>query len=145
MTTMNGDPTRRATGGCLCGAVRYQVRGPLRNVVNCHCGQCRRSHGHYAAYSAVARGDLVLTEDRGLKWYASSDKARRGFCAECGASLFWEPTAGDHTAIAAGSLDRWDGLRTVAHIFTADAAPYYEIADDLERWPGSMGASRSAG
>ncbi len=125
----------RATGRCLCGAVTYQVRGPLRDVVNCHCQQCRRTHGHTAAYSRVRRTDLVLTESRGLKWYRSSDAARRGFCRECGASMFWEPLDADSIAIAAGSLDAPTGLQTIRHIFVADKGDYYEIEDGLEQLP----------
>ncbi len=135
---MSGAP--RATGGCLCGAVRFEVHGSLRGVVNCHCGQCRRSQGHHGAYSAAARADLGLTEDGGLKWYASSATARRGFCGRCGASLFWEPAGKEYTAVAAGSLDQPSGLATVGHVFTADRADYYAIDDDLEQWPGSMAA-----
>ncbi len=130
----------RATGGCLCGAVRYQVHGSLRGVVNCHCGQCRRSHGHHGAYSEAARTDLKLTEDRGLTWYASSAAARRGFCAACGSSLFWQRKGTDHTSIAAGSFDQPNGLTTVGHVFTAERADYYTIDDDLEQWPASMAA-----
>ena len=55
------DKPPRATGRCLCGAVHYQIRGPLRPVVNCHCGQCLRTHGNVAAYTSAARADLVLT------------------------------------------------------------------------------------
>ena len=44
-----------ATGGCLWGAARYEVRGPLRDVVICHCSRCLRTHGHVAAYAACAR------------------------------------------------------------------------------------------
>ena len=128
----------RATGGCLCGAVRFEIHGPLRDVVNCHCGQCRRSHGHYAAYSAAARGDVVVTEGGGIKWYQSSAIARRGFCTQCGSSLFWEPADDDHTAVAAGSLDPPTGLKTVGNIFTDDAGDYYDIADDIENRPGTM-------
>ena len=88
----------------------------MRSVINCHCGQCRRTHGHFAAYSAVDAGDLTMTEDRGLKWYRSSDTARRGFCAECGSSLFWKPTDKPHMAVAAGSLDQPTGLTTTGNI-----------------------------
>ncbi len=134
---MPADPNSkpRATGGCLCGAVRYQVRGPLRPVVNCHCGQCRKFHGHVAAYTSAARADLVLTEDRGLKWYQSSDFARRGFCGDCGASLFWERLDEDQISIAAGGIDGPSGLKTVQHIFTAHKGDYYEIADGLKALP----------
>lgn len=125
----------RAAGGCECGAVRYEVRGPLREVINCHCGQCRRTHGHFAAYSAAARADLAIVEDRGLKWYRSSDSARRGFCGECGGALFWDNPGRDHMAIAAGTLTAPTGLKTAGHIFVADKGDYYEIADDLPRWP----------
>ncbi len=132
-TDPNAKP--RATGGCLCGAVRYELRGPLRPVVNCHCGQCRRTHGHVAAYTTAARADLVLIEDRGLKWYASSKEARRGFCGDCGASLFWKPLGGEEIAIAAGGIDAPSGLETVQHIFTAHKGDYSEIADGLKALP----------
>lgn len=139
MTDPHDQPTSRpATGGCECGAVRYEARGPLRDVINCHCGQCRRIHGHFAAYAAVARADLVIVEERGLKWYRSSDDARRGFCGECGGSLFWDAPARDYVAIAAGTLTTPTGLKTAGHIFVADKSDYYEIADGLPRWPGFM-------
>ena len=123
------------TGGCLCGAVRYRVRGPLREAVACHCGQCVKSHGNFATYTAAAREDLELTETRGLKWYRSSEVARRGFCAECGSRLFWENPDYPYVAIAAGSLDDPSVVRLARHIFTEHLAGYYEIADDLPRLP----------
>jgi len=131
----------RATGHCLCGGVAYEVRGPLREVVNCHCGQCLRTHGNFAAFTSVARDDLVLTEERGLKWYDSSETARRGFCGTCGASLFWAPQGEGRIAIAAGTLDRPTGLTTNRHIFVADKGDYYEIADGLECLPRGHGSS----
>ncbi len=127
--------TSSATGGCLCGAVRYAISAPMRKVSFCHCGQCRRTHGHFAAYTGVARDGFALTESRGLKWYRSSDQARRGFCAECGASLFWDHTGRGHIAVAAGSLDDTTGLETLGHIYVADKGAYYEIDDGLEQRP----------
>lgn len=136
---MTAKENPRATGRCLCGAVAYEIRGKLRDVVNCHCGQCLRTHGNVAAYSAVKRADLVLTEERGLKWYGSSGAARRGFCQDCGASLFWDATARDYVAVAAGSIDPPSGLKTVGHIFTAHKGDYYEITDGLEALPEGRG------
>ena len=129
-------------GGCLCGAVRYRVvASPLRPVVACHCGQCRRAHGHVAAYTSAPKAAVELVEDRGLRWYESSPSVRRGFCGGCGASLFWERTAGANTSIAAGTLDGPTGLATVGHIYVADAGDYYAITDGLPRFPGSDGGS----
>ena len=124
-----------ATGGCLCGAVRYEVRGPLRPVVNCHCSQCRRWGGHFAAATAARREDLTLVESGGLRWYGSSPTARRGFCSACGSGLFWEAVSGGRVSIMAGTLDGPTGLDTAAHIFAADAGDYYAIHDDLPRHP----------
>lgn len=137
MSSGTSDPVR-ATGHCLCGAVRYAVHGELRDVVNCHCSQCLRTHGHYAAYTAAASEDLVLLEDRGLKWYRSSDRASRGFCSECGASLFFRPEHGRYIAIAAGTVDPPTHLKSVRHVYVLDAGDYYEITDHLERMPRSM-------
>jgi hypothetical protein len=133
------------TGGCLCGAVRYVVRGPLRDVVNCHCGQCQRFHGHYGAYSAAALTDLVIEDETNLRWFQSSQQARRGFCAVCGSSLFWQRLGTDSMSIAAGSLNAPTGLTTIRHIFVADAGDYYRLDDDLEKLPGSMATAPIGG
>ena len=107
-----------ATGRCLCGAVRYTVSGPLRDVLVCHCADCRRWHGHVCAASACRREDLALEAAAGaLRWYApptSDAGGRRGFCSRCGSSLFWDAPGRPTVSIAAGTLDPPTGLRTAA-------------------------------
>lgn len=127
----------RHLGGCLCGAIRYEINGPLRSVINCHCGMCRRFHGHFGAYTAASRGDLTWSASSEPRWYQSSDSASRGFCPACGASLFWQRKNSGEIAIAAGSLDEPTGLKTAAHIFTAHKGDYYDIEGQAPRWPGS--------
>jgi len=132
---MSTAPTTRS-GGCECGAVRYTVSGSMRKVVYCHCGQCRRTSGHYVAATACDADDLAISNDAGLQWYRSSDIAERGFCKECGASLFWRPGHGKYIAIMAGTLDVPTGLSSREHIHTADASDYYSIDDGLPTFSG---------
>ena len=139
------DTPLRATGRCLCGAVAYELRGPLRDVVVCHCAQCRRTHGGPAGYTRLARSGLTLTEDRGLAWYPSSDRARRGFCRVCGASLFWELAGENEISIAAGTIDPPTGLKTIRHIFVADRGDYYDIPDRLETLSRGHGSDPVSG
>jgi hypothetical protein len=122
-----------ATGSCLCGAVRYEVTGPLQEVLICHCEECRRWHGHVSATAAADRGDLQLLEQRGLRWITSprSDAgARRGFCRDCGSSLFWDAPGLKTISIAAGTLDPPTGLHVASHWYVSQAADYYEMPDD---------------
>ena len=127
----------RATGGCLCGKVRYQVSGPLMPVVNCHCSKCRRFNGHVGAYSATRRKHLTLVETSGLKWYRSvqdeTPDVYRGFCMECGSSLFWDPRGMETISIAAGSIDAPTGLETERHIWLSQKGDYYSLSDELPR------------
>ena len=124
-------------GGCLCGAVRFTVSGPLRGVIHCHCGQCLKTHGHAAAYTNAPRKALRFSREDGLRWFASSERARRGFCGECGASLFYEPHDSGTLSIAAGMFDRPSGLRSIGHIYVDHKSDYYEIADGLPQFPDS--------
>jgi hypothetical protein len=128
-----------ATGGCLCGAVRYRLGAPLRPVVACHCGQCRRWHGHHGAYTALPVEALELVSSDGLEWYRSSETARRGFCRRCGSNLFWCADGRDYVAVTAGTLDDSSGLRLAAHIYVADRAPYDAITDNLPQHPQGLG------
>lgn len=116
------------TGSCLCGAVTFEVKGPLRPVIACHCTQCRKQTGSFMHATSAADGDLRITSDRGLKWFRSSDTARRGFCGECGSVLFWKENGSDTTSITAGSINGPTGLEIEGHIFCDDAGDYYEIS-----------------
>jgi hypothetical protein len=138
-----GAKAPRATGRCLCGAITIRINGALRDVVVCHCGQCRRWHGAPPGYSSARLEDVEVLGRRNLKWYESSPEARRGFCRVCGSSLFWEPRGAGRVAIAAGCLDQPTNLHTICHIFTADKGDFYEITDGLEQLPQSMTASGS--
>jgi hypothetical protein len=122
-----------ATGSCLCGAVRYRVLGPLRDVIMCHCVFCRRASTHVGAYAACAVADLAVEAARTLRWYRSSPGARRGFCSKCGGTLFWEPTPATHISIAAGSLNAPTGLAISEQIFCAQKGDYYEIDERIPR------------
>jgi hypothetical protein len=124
-----------AGGRCLCGAVRYEVDGPLRDVVVCHCGECRRWGGHVSAMTAARSEHLRFVTDIGLRWIDSPESAvhaRRGFCGECGSSLFWEAPGRETISIAAGTLDGATGLRTAGHIWDEQRADW-ETLDDLPR------------
>ena len=116
-------------GSCLCGAVRYEVEGPLREVIGCHCSQCRKQTGHFMAATAASHANFRLLEDKGLEWYEASATAKRGFCRICGSTLFWQGNGRNYIAIAAGSVDGPTGLKVAGHIFCADKGDYYEIVD----------------
>ena len=131
-------PEGRATGGCLCGAVRYTVRGPLRGVIVCHCGQCRRWHGHLGAYTSAARPHVTLQGADALVWFTSSERGRRGFCGSCGSSLFFEAVGADRLGIAAGSLDQPSGLAVIGHEYVADKADYVRIDGELPACGGDV-------
>jgi hypothetical protein len=124
--SMVNSETERAvvTGGCLCGSVRYQVRGPLRDVVICHCQFCQRMSTYVGAYAACDVPDLELLSARTLRWYRSSPAARRGFCSKCGSTLFYEPTPATHISISAGSLNPPTGLKVKEHVFIAQRGDY---------------------
>jgi len=129
-----------SSGRCLCGAVRYEVRGPLRGILVCHCSECRRWSGQAWAATAARREDFVLLDDKALRWVASpkSDAtASRGFCANCGSCLFWDAPARESISIAAGSLDPPTGLEIVSHVYADQAADYDLLPHD--------GATRDAG
>lgn len=124
------------SGGCLCGGVRYRVDGTLSDVGACHCSQCRRTTGHYFAATTCKREALGFDTDETLAWYESSPGIYRGFCARCGASLFWRDSRREEIDILAGTLDKPTGLKLVDHIFVADKGDYYEITDGLPQRAG---------
>ncbi|MBK1698096.1 GFA family protein [Rhodovibrio salinarum] len=122
---------RVRTGGCLCGAVRYQIEGPMRPVIACHCRECRNHSGHYLAASQAVRSNVEIVGIDAVTWYRTSALGERGFCSRCGSPLFLDWDNSDRLSIVAGSLDQPSGLALIGHIYTSEQGDYYEIADGL--------------
>ena len=114
-------------GSCLCGCVTFTVSGKPRDVILCHCSQCRSVSGHVWAAAGAEHGTLTIIKGETLKWYRSSEKARRGFCGRCGASLFWEEFGGAHVSFAPGALDGPTGLQVLGEWHLKDAGDYYTV------------------
>ena len=122
----------RATGRCLCGAVTYEVRGPMRDISICHCVECRRWSGYLGAFSATRSENIEVAGDA-LRWIDSPDSDRhyrRGFCSACGSSILLRPPDGEHIYVAAGTLDRPTGLRVGGHWYTHQADDWDKVPDD---------------
>lgn len=132
--------TQIRTGRCNCGAVTFRTHGALREVVACHCSQCRRQTGLYYAATNVADDRIEIEGADSISWYHASDVARRGFCKACGSALFWKHQADPHISVLAGSFDQPTGLKITSHIFCADKGDFYEITDGLPQYDkGSPG------
>ena len=126
------------TGSCLCGAVRYEIDGPIGPAEYCHCSMCRKAHG--TAFSAnaeiasssfrVALGAELISE------FASSAQRRKGFCQRCGSQVFIRRLDDPATlVITLGTLDSDpDTPRPTRHVFVDSKATWHDITDDLPRF-----------
>jgi hypothetical protein len=127
------------TGGCMCGAVRFEVSAPPVSANYCHCTRCQRRTGTAAAVSArVEPGSFRITQgDEHVKVYRPEDGFEKAFCAACGSALFSRhPTKADVIGVRMGAFDSDPGIRPSYRQFVAYAAPWEPIPDDgLERFP----------
>ncbi len=116
------------TGGCLCGAVRYEAEAYLNDAYYCHCRMCPRSSGTPAALAVyIVPGTLRYLAGR-PRFYRSSELGQRGFCATCGSRLVWATADGSHpdwTSLDAGCLDEPARARPVAHNCVESRLPWF--------------------
>ena len=132
------------TGQCLCGAVTYTAEDVETEVHSCHCGQCRRWSG--ASIMAAGVSSVAFSGVEHIKRYDSSDWAQRGFCAECGANLFYYLKGADSYHMWVGTFDDQTPFRLTGEIYIEDKPAGYDFAGDHPRMTGeelmaSMGDS----
>lgn len=123
--------TSDAQGRCLCGGIRYAVRGELRDVIDCHCERCRQFTGHHMAATSARLEDISVEDAASLLcWFWPVPEAGYAFCSRCGSSLFWQSTANPaRRSICAGTLATPTGLRTIQALWTSQAGDYYSRPD----------------
>jgi hypothetical protein len=131
-------------GGCLCGAIRYRATAaPVRGVI-CHCSMCRKHSG--APVLAFVHFPLdVFTWVKGEPTrYRSSQYAERGFCPKCGSTLsMHEEVLQDRVQITLGSLDEPQRAKIDDHVWTKDRIAWFDVKDDLQRYPKDSPTSPS--
>jgi len=129
----------RVHGACLCGAVSFSLALPTRWVAHCHCTMCQRAHGAafvtWAGFDAEAL-QLADGAEPLLQWYRSSPEAERGFCKQCGSSLFFRSSKWPgEVHVARANLDGALDRTPQAHVFYDAHVPWFEVNDGLPRKP----------
>jgi len=133
-----GDDTKM-TGGCMCGAVRYETKGEPFGVIHCHCRSCRKHGGAPVVTLAGFKPDQVKFSGDERKVYESSPGVGRAFCGKCGTPLTWEGDGGDLGPILEfhiSTFDSPDVLAPSAHAFYPERITWMDIADNLPRYEG---------
>ncbi len=134
----DGDPSKALIGSCLCGGVRFEVRGPFLRANHCHCSRCRKHSGAGASTQGrVRREQLRILSGEGLvrTYKAAPDAAVKAFCSVCGSSLFGGAYPdGPEVAIRFGALDGDPGIRPQFRMWVDSKAPWDTLTDDLPRY-----------
>ncbi len=120
-------------GSCLCGDVRYEVRGELGDFGYCHCTSCRKASGSaFGANSPVDRERFTLLRgEASLRELESSPGKLRVFCSRCGSPLYaYLRSTPDILRLRLGSLDTPFDKRVKAHTFVSDKASWENVPDD---------------
>jgi hypothetical protein len=129
---VSASPESPLRGGCNCGAVRFEIRGPLYAARYCHCHRCQRRTGAAASASArVDRPDLeVLAGAELIRAWVPETGMPKAFCGECGSHLFAGSLDGDFVSIRLGAIEGDPGIRPESRQWLSSAAPWEPIPDD---------------
>ncbi|WP_305966169.1 GFA family protein [Marinobacter salsuginis] len=125
------------TGSCLCGGIKYEIHGPLTDVLNCHCTMCRKLHASaFRTRAKVNSADWRTVQGEELiKLYESSPGEHKAFCSNCGSSLYTKFDAHPEVlGFPMGTLDTDPGVTPERHVYVGNKAPWFEITDDLPQY-----------
>jgi len=135
-STLSGPNGRSYAGGCLCGAVRYEITGEVADACFCHCASCRRASGApLVSWGTFAREALRVT--RGvMREYHSSGQVWRGLCATCGTALTYRHAArAGEIDVTLATLDDPTAIAPRMHVWVEDRLPWVVIGDGLPQFP----------
>lgn len=128
------------TGGCLCGAVRYECTAEPIMMLKCHCRDCQQASGGPFAAAVLLPAKAFRLTKGSLRYHFTSSKKggqhKRGFCAECGARVTGGEfeTPSEKLGVLAGSLDDPSEFQPTMEVFTSDAQPWDPLDPDLQQF-----------
>jgi len=126
---------RMLTGGCRCGAVRYEVSDAFLYAANCHCSECRAATGSaFKPFAGIEREKLTVTQGADELAVFGEDDLNDTRCGACGCFLYSVVRDGGFVHVPLGSLVDAPSIRPSSHIFVGSKAPWYEITDALPQF-----------
>jgi len=133
------------TGGCLCGAIRYEVSAPVEKLIACHCTDCQRTSGAGASINALLPASALRLVRGATKVFSkpsdSGNVLHRHFCGDCGSPIHSQrDSAPEFLVLKAGTLDRHEGLRVAMNIWTRSRRPWTLMDTSLESHEGNRPA-----
>ncbi len=142
------DKTLPITGGCLCGAVRFEATEPPTWVAHCHCRSCRLSRGvAFVTWTSVPMDRFSYTQgEQSVAWYRSSESILWGFCKNCGSSMFYQADKAGHSEsprmnvmyVSVGSLVDAIDQMPKAHVSYEEKVSWNEGSHLLPKYRGKM-------
>ena len=134
--------TVHATGGCLCGAIRYEVTEPVTTLRVCHCTDCQKATGTGMSVNVVMpSAALRLLQGKPKSFAKKADSGRtlvRWFCGDCGSPLYsYRENTPERIVLRAGTLDDSSGAKVTSHIWTKSARPWSLFEPGIEKIPGN--------
>ncbi len=125
----------QVSGGCLCGAIRYEISGEPRRMVNCHCDDCRKNTGAaFATNIMFDEGDVRVTQGETRKFEHVSDAGNtktKEFCPNCGSQLFSTTAGRPAIVVKVGSMDDAGFVQPTANFYCARALAYADLSGDV--------------
>ena len=123
--------TMPITGGCLCGAIRYEADDLPYEAGYCHCRSCQKSLGNLFGASVFFKHADVRFISKEPAWFSSSDIVKRGFCAECGSPIAYQRNDSDVFVIWIGTLDEPAAFEPQVHYWSESKIPWDDIQANL--------------
>jgi hypothetical protein len=135
--------TASHAGGCLCGAIRYNVNAQITELRACHCTHCQKASGTgMNVVAAIPSASFTLLQGRPKRYTDTADSGRtlyRYFCGECGSPIYsHRETTPEILALRVGTLDDSSGMRITTHIWTRSRRPWSYIDPACEQHPGNL-------
>ncbi|WP_026757459.1 GFA family protein [Sediminimonas qiaohouensis] len=125
----------KRTGGCACGAIRFEITQDLLGIGSCHCSDCQKASGGGPNYVALAAQDALTLLSGSPKLYhrtgGSGATVARAFCGDCGCPLWSLPAHEPFIPVKIGALDAYEDLAPQMQIYVASAPPWHTIRDDI--------------
>ena len=135
------------TGGCLCGAIRYESEQAPYDAGYCHCTMCQKGLGSLFGAAALFKNDHFRFISGKLKWYETEDMVKRGFCGECGSPITYQRPESDHLVIWIGTLDNPEACEPKWHGWTDSKISWVDIhshlPDNTKNLPSYKAAMRA--